>query len=126
MSESRASVTRVHAIAVPVRDQERALAFYTNVLGFELRRDAAFGEGNRWIEVGPVGGETTVALPPLRAGGEVGVDTGLRLATTDARSTHEALLAQGVDVDELLEFPGAPPMFSLRDPDGNTLVIVEA
>lgn len=126
MSESRASVTKVHAIVVPVRDQERALAFDTNMLGFELRRDAAFGKGNRWIEVGPVGGETTLALPPPRAGGEAGVDTGLRLATTDARSTHEALLAQGVDVDELLEFPGAPPTFSLRAPDGNTLVIVEA
>ena len=55
-----------------------------------------------------------------------GVDTGIRLATDDATADHEALRAAGVDADpEVLRFPGAPPMFSFRDPDGNTLYIVE-
>jgi len=67
-----------------------------------------------------------VALPPAHSGVRTGVDTGLRLATPDANSAHAALSALGVDVDEMLAFPGAPPMFFVRDPDGNTLVIVES
>jgi catechol 2,3-dioxygenase-like lactoylglutathione lyase family enzyme len=116
----------VLTVAVPVSDQERALAFYRETLGFEIRRDVPFGPGDRWIEVGPAGAETTVALPPAHPGVKPGVDTGLRLATADARAAHAALSAAQVDVDEVLDFPGAPLMFFLRDLDGNTLVIVES
>jgi catechol 2,3-dioxygenase-like lactoylglutathione lyase family enzyme len=125
MPKTPVEVIRVHAVAVPVSDQERALAFYTDVLGFETRRDAAFGAGQRWIEVAPPGAQTTVALPPPHPGVKPGVDTGMRLATSNAAEAHEALTTAGADVDEVLDFPGAPPMFFLRDPDGNTLVIVE-
>jgi catechol 2,3-dioxygenase-like lactoylglutathione lyase family enzyme len=120
------AITDVATVAVPVSDQERALAFYVDVLGFEMRRDAAFGPGNRWIEVAPPGSSTTIALPPL---GEVqpGVDTGIRLSTRDAEADHARLRARGVEVDaEILRFgPGVPPMFTLRDPDGNKLYVVE-
>ncbi len=126
MTRTAVQVTRVHTVAVPVGDQERALAFYAGTLGFEVRRDATFGAGQRWIEVAPPGAETTVALPPAHPGVQAGVDTGLRLATPDAKAAHAALSAAGVDVDDVLEFPGAPPMFFLRDADGNTLVIVES
>jgi catechol 2,3-dioxygenase-like lactoylglutathione lyase family enzyme len=128
MSDQRTSgISGVATVAVPVSDQERALAFYVDVLGLELRRDAEFGPGNRWIEVGPRGGATTIALPPI---GEVtpGVDTGIRLTTPDADAEHAALKARGVSVDaEVLRFgPGVPPMFTLHDPDGNKLYVVEA
>jgi catechol 2,3-dioxygenase-like lactoylglutathione lyase family enzyme len=126
MPKTPIAVTRVHAVAVPVSYQERALAFYTGVLGFEIRRDATFGAGQRWIEMAPPGAETTVALPPAHPGVKPGVDTGLRLATSNAADAHAALTSAGIDVDEMLDFPGAPPMFFLRDPDGNTLVIVES
>jgi len=119
-------ITDVATVAVPVTDQERALAFYVDTLGFEKRRDAPFGPGNRWIEVAPPGSSTTIALPPL---GDVkpGIDTGIRLTTRDAEADHAALRARGVDVDsEILRFgPGVPPMFTLRDPDGNKLYVVE-
>ena len=119
-------ITEVATVAIPVSDQERALAFYVDTLGFEKRRDAPFGPGNRWIEVAPPGSSTTIALPPL---GEVkpGIDTGIRLTTRDAEADHAALRARGVDVDsEILRFgPGVPPMFTLRDPDGNKLYVVE-
>ncbi len=90
------------------------LAFYGGTLGFEVRRDATFGADQRWLEVAPAGAETTVALPPPHPGVETGVDTGLRLATPDAGAAHDALEAAGADVDELLDFPGAPLMFFLR------------
>ena len=124
MTRTATRITQIATVAVPATDQERSLAFYTDVLGFEKTRDAPFGSGQRWIEVTPPGGGTTIAIPPL---GEslVGVDTGIRLTTDDAEADHAALLAHGVDVDaEILRFPGVPPMFALRDPDGNKLYIV--
>ena len=119
------SITLVGTVAVPATDQERSLAFYTDTLGFATVRDVPFGPGQRWIEVAPSGGGTTIAIPPL-GDATVGIDTGIRLTTDDAAGDHAALRGAGVDVDaDILRFPGEPPMFSLRDPDGNTLYVVE-
>jgi catechol 2,3-dioxygenase-like lactoylglutathione lyase family enzyme len=122
----RTHLTSVHTVAVPVTDQDRALAFYVDVLGCEVRMDASYGPGARWLEVAPPGAPTTLALV-RRESGPAGVDTGIRLATTDAAADHATLLAAGVDVDaELVDLgPQVPPMFTFRDPDGNTLVVVE-
>jgi len=120
-------ITGVTTVAIPVADQQRSLAFYVEALGFEKRRDVPFGPGRRWIEVAPRGAATTIALPP-RGDVAPGVDTGIRLTTRDAEADRAALQARGVDVDrEILRFgPGVPPMFTLRDPDGNRLYVVEA
>ena len=117
-------IRQVGTVAVPVHDPERALAFYHGILGFEIRRDVPFGQGNRWIEVAPVGAATTIALAPP-GGTATAVDTGIRLTTADCEADHRALRDQGVAVDEVMHWPGVPAMFSLRDPDGNTLYIVE-
>jgi len=55
----------------------------------------------------------------------VGIDTGIRLTSTDVESEHAAMSSRGVDVDEVLHWPDVPPMFSFRDPDGNTIYVVE-
>ena len=124
MTTSR--ITQVGTIAVPVADHDRALDFYVGVLGFDKRLDGSFGEGMRWAEVAPSGAATTIALAPPGPGGAVGVDSGIRLSTPDAGAEHAALRSRGVDVDEeIMRWPGVPPMFSLRDPDGNTLYVVE-
>jgi catechol 2,3-dioxygenase-like lactoylglutathione lyase family enzyme len=116
---SEANVTRVGSVGVPVEDQERALAFYTGVLGFEVRRDVPFGD-TRWIEVAPPGAQTSVALVPA------GLPGGVRLFTPDAGAAHARLRDQGADVDpEVTRTPYAPPMFVVRDPDGTPLIIVE-
>ena len=119
------SITQIRTVAIPVTDQERSIAFYTGVLGFEKTVDAPFGPGQRWVEVSPSSGGTTIALPPL---GEStpGIDTGIRFDTGDAESDHAALKAAGADVEaEILRYPGVPPMFTFRDPDGNRLYVVE-
>jgi catechol 2,3-dioxygenase-like lactoylglutathione lyase family enzyme len=126
MSEKAVTrITQVRTVGVPVSDQGRALDFYVGKLGFETRLDVAFG-GGRWIEVGPPAGGTTIAL--IASGGALptGVDTGIRLATEDDDADHAALKAGGVDVDpEVMRMGnGVPPMFSLRDPDANRLIIV--
>jgi predicted enzyme related to lactoylglutathione lyase len=123
---SAAVVTAVANVGIPVTDHDRAIAFYVKRLGFEVRRDATFGAGMRWVEVAPPGAATTIALAPIPPGKAAGVDTGVRLSVADADAAHTALSAAGVDVDgEVMRWPGVPPMFSLRDADGNTLYLVE-
>jgi lactoylglutathione lyase len=121
---NRTHIGSVTTIAVPVTDPERALGFYVGVLGMEKRRDIPFGQGARWIEVAPIEATTTIALAPP-GDNRTGVDTGVRLGTDDSEADQKELRAAGADVDEIVRFPGVPPMFSLRDPDGNTLYIVE-
>ena len=114
-------------VGVPVGDQDRALEFYVNTLGLEKRRDVPLPQaGGRWIEVAPPGAAVTIALVPASEGAPSGVQTGIRLKTADAAAVHADLQARGVAVDELLRWPGAPPMFVLRDQDSNRLEIVEA
>jgi catechol 2,3-dioxygenase-like lactoylglutathione lyase family enzyme len=92
-------ITDVRTVAVPVTDQDRALAFYVDKLGFEKRMDAMFGPGQRWIEVAPPGASTTVALVAASTAAPAGVDTGIRLTTADAEGDHATLRARGVDTD---------------------------
>ena len=119
--------TEIATILVPVTDQDRALAFYVDTLGFVKRMDVTYGAGNRWLEVAPSEGATsTIALAPGGEGQKPGIETGIRLSTDDAAADHAALKAAGVHVDELLTWGGGvPPMFYASDPDGNHFVIVE-
>lgn len=119
-------ITDVLTVGIPVTDQDQALAFYVNTLGFETRRDTPLPQSGRWLEVAPPGAAVTIALVPAREGVPAGVETGIRFSTADAGAAHQALRAQRVDVGELLSWPGVPPMFALRDQDGNGLVIVQA
>ena len=124
MNDERSTtrITRVGTVIVPVADQDAALGFFTGTLGFEVRMDGSFGGGQRWIEVAPPGADTTIALVPQ--GSSAGVE--ISLATEDAEGDHAALLGRGVEADpELIRFEGVPPMFTFRDPDGNTFRMVE-
>jgi catechol 2,3-dioxygenase-like lactoylglutathione lyase family enzyme len=117
MSEAR--ITGVATVAIPVADQQRAVDFYVGTLGFNKRRDLPYGQG-RWIEVAPPGAATGIALVPE------GVPTGIRLITGDADAAHAGLAGRGVDTDpEVIHGAGAaPPMFAMRDPDGNSLIVI--
>jgi catechol 2,3-dioxygenase-like lactoylglutathione lyase family enzyme len=121
-NQTIASITGVRTVGIPVRDQDRALAFYTEKLGLEKRLDMAYGR-ERWIEVAPPGSTTTLALVRGPDQVRIGIDTQIRLTTDDAEATHADLRARGVDVDEILPYPVR--MFTFRDPDGNRVVIVE-
>jgi catechol 2,3-dioxygenase-like lactoylglutathione lyase family enzyme len=121
-------ITEIGRVAVPAADQDRALSFYVDTLGFELRADDTFADGQmRWIEVAPASGATAIALAPPMEGGPTAVDTGIIISTSDIEADHAALKAAGVDVDAEIARWGdpVPPMFRLRDPGGNTLTIVE-
>jgi len=124
-STTATSVSRIRTVSVPVRDQDAALEFYTVVLGLEKSLDADLGGGARWIEVSPTGGGTTIALIPAKPDQPSGVETGIRLCTADAAAFHAQLLEHGASADEVLRWPGVPPMFAFRDRDGNGLEIVQ-
>jgi len=123
--DTKTRITRLHTVGIPVTDQDRALDFYAGTLGLETRMNVPAGDGKRWIEVAPPGAVTTIALVAEKANQPTGHDTGIRLAAVDADAKHADLLARGVDADEVLRWPGVPAMFAFRDPDGNTLEIVE-
>ena len=123
-STDRTQIRQLGTIGIPVSDQDRALDFYVATLGFEKRMDVAYGQGQRWIEVGPVGAATTIALMAVQGDRAIGIDTQVRLTSDDARADHADLLARGVDIDPEV-MPHPVPMFSFRDLDGNRLIIVE-
>lgn len=127
MNEQSANlIDGVMTIGVPVTDQDRALQFYLDKLGFEKRRDFHGQQvGGRWIEVAPPEATVTIALVATREGMPAGVQTGIRLQTRDAAAVHAGLQARGVEAGELLRWPGVPPMFELRDQDGNGLTIIQ-
>ena len=124
--QTTAKVQSVRTVGIPVTDQDRALEFYVGTLGLEKRLDAPVPQlGGRWIEVAPAGSSTSLALVPARTDLPAGGETGVRLSTGSAAAVHEALRGRGVEVGDLLTWPGVPPKFALRDPDGNGLEIVE-
>jgi lactoylglutathione lyase len=118
------TITDVRTIAVEVSDQVRALAFFTDKLGFEKRLDAAISPTTRWIEVAPPGATTSIALNATEGAQDVGTDTGIRFTVPDANA-EPALEDRGVAVGELLRGDDVPPMFAFDDPDGNRFYIVE-
>ena len=125
---SKLNISKVGRVCVTVADTDRAIDFYTGKLGFEKVVDVPMGEGMRWVEVSVSGAETTIALAPPPPGQDAGgSQTGIILDTSDVDADHAVLKAAGIDVDEEVTRYGdpVPPMFWLRDPDGNSLIIVQ-
>jgi catechol 2,3-dioxygenase-like lactoylglutathione lyase family enzyme len=126
-TETKTRITQVGVVMVPVTDQDRAIEFYVGKLGLEKRSDTPFGGGNRWVEVAPQGADTRISLVLPREEDPTGINTNIGLTTKDIDADHADLQAAGVDVDPEIMRMGdpVPPMFFLRDQDGNTLLIVE-
>jgi catechol 2,3-dioxygenase-like lactoylglutathione lyase family enzyme len=115
--------TRVRSVSIPVADQDRALKFYTEVLGCELRLDTEVWPGARLVEVVPPGSDVgLVLLPP-----DSEIPMAVRMGTDDADAAHARLRQAGAKLynDEVLHLDGNPPMFFFADPDGNGLVYLE-
>jgi catechol 2,3-dioxygenase-like lactoylglutathione lyase family enzyme len=129
MTETKTSthITQLGTVIVPVSDQDRALEFYVDTLGFEKRSDIPYGRGDRWIDVAPAGAATTIALIPPREGEATGVDTRVAYTSEDIDADHASLKARGVDVDPEVMRMGdpVPPMFWFRDQDRNSFLIVQ-
>jgi len=123
---------------LPHSDPDASLAFYRDVLGFEVRLDVGYG-GMRWITVGPAG-QPTVSLvlePPAADPGVTdderrtitemmakGTYSGVVLATPDVDATFEQLQARGAEVvQEPIDQPYGLRDCAVRDPAGNEIRI---
>jgi len=125
LAEPTTQIQALRTIGVPVTDQDRAIGFYLDTLGFEKRVDFPLAPGQRWIVVAPPQGTADIALELAGEHQPAGVETGIRLISRDAETAHAALTAHGVEVEPILHWDGVPPMFAFRDQDGNRLEIVE-
>ena len=128
MTSTKTRVSKIGNVVIPVSDQDREIEFYVETLGFEKRTDVPFGNGYRWVEVAPADAVTTIALAPPPEGKPTGnVETGITFQTEDIDAVHADLKAKGVDVDDEVSRMGdpVPPLFWLRDPEGNSLMVVQ-
>jgi catechol 2,3-dioxygenase-like lactoylglutathione lyase family enzyme len=126
--QTKLNIHTVGRVCVTVADTDRAIDFYVDTLGFDKVVDVPMGPGMRWVEVALPGKETTIALAPPPEGQQAGgSQTGICLDTSDVDADHAALKAGGVDVDDEVSRWGdpVPPMLWLRDPDGNSLIVVQ-
>jgi catechol 2,3-dioxygenase-like lactoylglutathione lyase family enzyme len=140
MSTTTSRISQLQLVMIPSTNQDRSVAFYES-LGFNRRNDIPWGDGYRWVEVYPPSGTAGIALVPPRPGDPTAIQTGIILNTNDIDATHAQLRSRGVDVDAEVARVGAPArirlgavelagpvpqMFWFRDPDGNSLLMVEA
>jgi len=119
-----AHITGVRTVSIPVDDQDAALRFYADTLGFTVLRDMPTPNGSRWIELAPAENSVIVTLEPAAPDVTRGA-IGIRFTTDDIDAAHSALVDRGVEVDDILRWPGVPAMFAFRDIDGNTFSITE-
>ena len=122
---SGTTLTGVITVAVPVTDQDAATSLFEQ-LGFEVQIDAGLQPGFRWIELGLPAGGATISIVAAGPDLPAGIDTGIRLATADARAAHRAVRDLGLDAGELLDWETAPLMFSFVDNDGNRFYVTES
>jgi catechol 2,3-dioxygenase-like lactoylglutathione lyase family enzyme len=128
VSSTQTRVDKISTVVIPVADVDGAIEFYTQKLGFNKRVDIPFGGQYRWVEVAPGDAETTIALAPPPPGGSTGNrETGIGLHTDDIDAFHADLKSKGVDVDDEVSRMGdpVPPLFWLRDPEGNSVMVVQ-
>jgi catechol 2,3-dioxygenase-like lactoylglutathione lyase family enzyme len=126
-------ITQSANVVVPVSDTDRALAFYTGTLGFEVRLDFTYETGERWLEVVPPNAETALVLAKSD---NPGIETRVIFITQDLDADRNELEHKGVKCSANLKpgevrtwgdapLAGNPPMFFFEDPDGNSFLLVE-
>jgi predicted enzyme related to lactoylglutathione lyase len=119
--------TGIVIVSVPVADQARAKAFYTDKLGFAVSMEApdAMGPGRSWITVQPPGGGVSLTLVNWFETMPAGSLRGLVIATTDLDGEQARLKGAGVDIDDVKDAPWGR-FATLRDSEGNGLVLQAA
>ena len=117
-------IKRLKFVGIPTADQDRALAFWTEKVGFRIVTDQPMGEGKRWIELAIPGAETGVVLfTPEGHEDRIGTFVTASFACDDVEYTYNQLKGRGVEFEEE---PQQQPWGSyaiFKDPDGNTFVI---
>jgi predicted enzyme related to lactoylglutathione lyase len=117
-------IRKLKFVSIPVRDQDRAVDFYVNTLGFALVTDQPMGPGQRWIEIRPPKGDAGLALftPPGRED-QVGTFLGISLECDDVQKTYDELRARGVEFTKPPKTESWGVAAIMQDSEGNQLVL---
>jgi lactoylglutathione lyase len=125
-------INKIGTVSIFVKDQDRAKAWYRDVLGFEVRRDEPMfpGAPSRWLEVAPKGADTSVVLYMMDENWEhyknvLGNSHAMTFNVTDMPAAARDLKAKGV---EFVMEPDSQPWGSnaiIKDSEGNSLILVE-
>jgi predicted enzyme related to lactoylglutathione lyase len=120
-------ITRVHSTTIVVRDQDKALDFYVNTLGWTKSIDNQMGPEMRFLTVVPPGGGAEVAIgQPGWLGREPGGETGISLISDDIDGDYERLFAAGVTFTQPVEaMPWGGKGTHFQDPDGNAFFLAD-
>ena len=122
-------ISHIHSTTVVVADQDAALDFYVNTLGWEKAMDAPIGPEMRWLTVVPPGATTQLALAHTSWAGEgktPGGHSGISLVTPDIDATYETLSAGGVRFKESVAvMPWGRKATWFYDLDGNEFFLAE-
>jgi catechol 2,3-dioxygenase-like lactoylglutathione lyase family enzyme len=115
---------KLELVSVPVSDVDRAIAFYSEKVGFNLDHDHHVSDELRFVQLTPPGSACSIALGTGVTDAAPGSVQGMQLVVSDIHAAHAALLGRGVEVEDVQEFPwGAFVFFS--DPDGNKWAVQE-
>jgi predicted enzyme related to lactoylglutathione lyase len=109
---------KLELVAVPVSDVDRAKAFYVEQAGFNLDHDHAVSESVRFVQLTPPGSACSIAIGKGLTNAAAGSAQGLQLVVADIDKARAELLARGVEVGAVRDFPWGRFVF-FQDPDGN-------
>jgi catechol 2,3-dioxygenase-like lactoylglutathione lyase family enzyme len=116
------TISSFEILSVPVSDQQRAKAFYRDVLGFILIREEPMGPGMSWIQLAPPGQSVTIALVTWFDDMKPGGLQGVMVNTDDIDAEHALLRSRGLELGEVRQEPwGRYALF--KDPDGNGWIL---
>ena len=117
------TISHVQLLSLPVTDQDRAREFYVGTLGMDLVRDNPMGPGQRWVEVAPKGGQTSITLVTWFETMPPGSLKGLVLETDDLDGDVAALTGRGVAIEGGVQEQPWGRFVTFHDPDGNGIVL---
>jgi lactoylglutathione lyase len=136
-------IDSIGGAVVIVSDQQKAIEFYTQKLGFQVKSDIPFGDesstgGLRWVEVAPKESQSTISLmvpnPMMMSDGveieaikkSIGAETGIWFYSKNMQSTYEELKDKGVDITAPEEQEWGGIMSKVKDQDGNSFSIISS
>ena len=109
---------KLELVAIPVSDVDRAKTFYTEKVGFHADHDHRVSDEIRFVQLTPPGSACSIALGTGLVDTPPGSVQGLQLVVSDIHTARAELVARGVEVSEVQEFPWGSFVF-FSDPDGN-------
>ena len=115
---------KLELVAVPVSDVDRAKAFYSEKVGFNVDHDHHVSDEIRFVQLTPPGSACSIALGKGISTATAGSAHGLQLVVTDVDAARAELVGRGVEVSEVQDFPWGRFVF-FSDPDGNGWAVQE-